>query len=142
MTEEADPIGAMVAALLAHGPTQALAGADIFGCELPAEAAARMPAPMIVIAPSGGVSLTGSSKIEADTMRFDLLAYAGTPRDADQLRATAARRLWSIEREILAGTLIHWVNRAGGFAQARDREGQWPQSFQSFQIFYSLKEVN
>lgn len=134
-----DPIGALVAALLADPATTELAGNDIYGSELPAGVAERMPVNAIVIAPSGGVSLTGASKAEADTLRFDLFAYAATPREADQLRATAAQRLWSIERETIGGTLIHWVNRAGGFAQARDRDGQWPQSFQSFQIFYALK---
>ena len=63
------------------------------------------------------------------------------PEGIAAVRSTAARRLWSIERETHAGTLVHWVNRAGGFSQARDRDGQWPQSFQSFQVFYSLQEV-
>lgn len=136
-----DPVAALVAALLADPDTSAIAGTDIYGGELPGEVVDRMPTPVIVIAASGGVSLTGTSGAEADAQRIDLLAYGASPAEANLLRATAARRLWAVEREVFAGTLIHWVNRAGGFAQARDRDGQWPQSLLSFQVFYSLKEI-
>ena len=94
-----------------------------------------------LIAPSGGVSLTGDSDAEIDTQRLDLLAYARTPAEANRLCATATRRLLMIRREAFAGTFIHWVKRAGGFSQARDRDGQWPMAFRSFQLLYSLKEV-
>lgn len=136
-----DPLGAMVAALLADAPTAAIAGTDVFGGELSPDVLARMPTSAILLVPSGGVSLTGGSSAEVDGQRLDLFAFAGTPGDANRLRATAARRLQMIEREVFAGTLIHWVNRAGGFALARDRDGQWPQAFQSFQVFYSFKEI-
>lgn len=136
-----DPVAALVMALLADPDTSALAGTDIYGGELPGDVLDRMPTSAIVIAASGGGSLTGASGVDADAQRVDLLAYAATPAEANRLRATASRRLWSIERELLAGTLIHWVNRAGGFAQARDRDGHWPQSFISFQVFYSFEEI-
>lgn len=136
-----DPIGALVQVLLSDTAVAAIVGTRVFGSELPNEIAAAMPVAALVVAPSGGASLTGASNADADTQRIDLIAYAATPRDADQLRAVAAQRLFRIERETIAGTLIHWVNRAGGFSQARDRDGHWPQSFQSFQIFHALKEV-
>lgn len=136
-----DPVAALVAALLADPDTSAIVGTDVYGGELPGDVVDRMPVPAIVIAPSGGVSLTGTSGVEADAQRVDLFALAATPAEANRLRAVAAKRLWAIEREVLAGTLIHWVNRAGGFAQARDRDGQWPQSFLSFQVFYSFEEI-
>ena len=136
-----DPVAAFVAALLADEDSAEQAGTDMFGGELPGEAVARMPGRMIVIAPSGGVSLTGDSDAEIDTQRLDLLAYAGTPAEANRLCATATRRLLMIRREAFAGTFIHWVKRAGGFSQARDRDGQWPMAFRSFQLLYSLKEV-
>lgn len=138
---EADPIGAAVAALAVDPDTVALAGADIFGGELAGDVLDRGPKRAIVIAPSGGVSMAGASKAEFDSQRIDLIAYGATPAEAQQLLAVAARCLWLIERQVFAGTLIHWVNRAGGFGRARDSDTQWPQAFQSFQILYSLKAI-
>lgn len=136
---EPDIIGALRQLVAVDAPTVDLVGQNIFGGELPP--AFEMPARAIVIAASGGPEFTSGGAAEVDAQRIDLFGYGATPEEADRVRRTAARRLWSIERETALGTLIHWVNRAGGFSQARDRDGQWPQSFQSFQVFYSLKEV-
>lgn len=138
---EADPIAALVAALAFDADTVALVGADIFGGELVGDILDRGPKAAIVITPTGGVSLTGASKAEFDAQRVDLIAYGATPAEANRVLATASSRLWQIEREIFASTLIHWVNRAGGFGRARDRDTHWPQAFRSFQILYSLKTV-
>lgn len=138
---EPDVIGALVAALADDAATTALVGDAIFGGELPEGVAAEMPKRAIVVAASGGPEFTGRGSAEVDAQRIDLFGYGATPEEANRVRSTAARRLWSIERETHAATLVHWVNRAGGFSQARDRDGQWPQSFQSFQVFYSLQEV-
>lgn len=131
-----DPIGALVAWMSSDPDNQA--GDHIYGEELPADVVADMPARVLLIEGSGGVSMTGASKVAADTQRIDLKAYGATKRDANQLLSWAERRIMSIERATLAGTLIHYANRAGGFAAARDRDGQWPMAFQSFQIFYAL----
>lgn len=133
-----DPIGALVACLLAHQPAIDLVGEHVYGEELPDDIIAGMPRRAIVIASSGGPSLTGATKAEVDSQRIDLFGYGATPFEANEVRKVAAARLWSIERETFAGTFINWVNRAGGFSRARDRDGQWPQSFQSFQIFHAL----
>lgn len=135
-----DPIGALVAALKADAATAALAGADVFGAELPQDVIARLPANAIVVSASGGVSLTGDSDLAADAQRIDLTCYGRTPFEAEQLRRVAARALRGIRRRVLAGTLIHWVNTAGGFSAGRDRDGGWPTAFQSFQVFYAFEE--
>lgn len=136
-----DPIAALVALLTADADTAQLAGADIFGGELAGDILDRGPKSAIVVAPSGGPSMTGASKAEFDTQRIDLIAYGATPAEANRMLATASRRLWAIDREVAAGTLIHWANRAGGFGPARDTDTQWPQAFRSFQVLHSLKEI-
>ncbi|MEP9402038.1 tail completion protein gp17 [Sphingomonas silueang] len=135
-----DPIGALVAALAADAVVAGLAGSDVYGGELPEDAVARMPIRTIVIQASGGSAYTSDSDANVDAQRVDLIAYAATAREADQLRAAGARVLRGIRRQTIGGTLIHWVNSAGGFSAGRDRDGTWPRSFQSFQIFYALGE--
>lgn len=134
-----DPVAAAVAALASDVPTTTLAGEHLYGGELPHAVAAGMPRRAILVVPSGGISLTAGSRAEVDSQRIDLFAFGATPLEANELCQVAARRLWLIEREVFAGTLIHWINRAGGFSQARDRDGQWPQCFRSFQVFYSTQ---
>ena len=138
---EADIIGALVALLKADAAIAVLAGDDVYGTELPQDAVKRMPQRMIVINPSGGSSLMSGSDVDFDTQRFDLFAYGVTPRDANQLRAVARAVLLKVQRRLINGTLIHWINSGGGFFDARERDGQWPQSFQSFQVLHALKEV-
>ena len=138
----ADLIGALVAALAEDAGVAALASEDVFGAELPNDAVARLPANMIVVSASGGVSLTGGSDVAADAQRIDVTAYGTTPFEADELRRVAGRAMRRIRRQTFAGTLIHWVNSAGGFTAGRDRDGQWPQAMQSFQVFYAFEGEN
>lgn len=115
--------------------------AAVFGGELPREAVATMPADAIVVSPSGGTSLTGESFAQVDAQRIDVTAIAATPAAANALIRLAATALRNVQRRVAAGTLIHWVNSAGGFLAARDNEGQWPMASQSFQIFHSFEEI-
>lgn len=133
-----DPIGALVAALLADGDTTDLAGDDVFGGELSGPILDGDPKFALVVAPSGGVSLTGNSELPVDTQRVDLQAYGATAEEANRLLPIAARALVAIDRQLLAGTLITSVKRAGGFGLARDRDSQWPMAWRSFQILHSL----
>lgn len=136
----ADLIGALVAALKADPATAALAGGDVYGAELPQDAVMRMPIGAIVVKASGGVPLTEGSDVDAVAQRIDLIAYGASSFEADHLRRVGSRALRAIRRQIVEGTLIHWVNSAGGFSAGRDRDGHWPQAFQSFQIFYAEGE--
>jgi Protein of unknown function (DUF3168) len=138
---EADIIGALVALLKADAAVAILAGDDVYGIELPQEAVKRMPRNMLVIQPSGGVSLTAGSDVQADTQRVDVFAYGATPREANSLRNVAKTVLLRTRRKLISRVLIHWINSGGGFFAARERDGQWPQSFQSFQIFHATQEV-
>lgn len=133
-----DIVGALVAMLKADAGVAALAGTRVFGGELPADETAAMPRAAIVIAPSGGVSLTGASFLEADTQRVDLVAWGATPLSAAALLAAADEAMRGARRASWANVLIYWVNRAGGYAAARDRDGQWPFAFRSYQVFHAL----
>jgi hypothetical protein len=134
----ADPLAALVELLLADDGVAAIAQDRGFGGELPADEAAHMPRAAFVVAASGGFSLTGGSYVEHDTQRVDLFAYGATPREAEQLLATAALALRRVRRSVAAGTLIHWVKPAGGLTGARDPDAAWPRAFQSFQVFHAL----
>ena len=138
----ADPIAAVVAILRADTAVAAVAGTAVFGGELPRDAVATMPSPAIVVTPAGGTSLTGASFAQVDAQRIDVTAVGATPAAANALIRLAATALREVRRRVAAGTLIHWVNSAGGFLSARDNEGQWPMASQSFQIFHSLEEID
>lgn len=138
---DADLIGSLVAWMLADADSVALVDQDIFGGELSGDILDRGPKRALVLAPSGGVSLTAGSDAEIDTPRIDLTAYGATAAEADEVMRTAAPRIRSLKRTVVSGTLIHWAKPAGGSGPARDGDTQWPQAFRSFQIFYSLRSV-
>lgn len=138
---EADIIAAIVKRLEAAVDVAALADGRVFGGELPAEEAAHMPRAAVVIRPSGGASLTAGTFSRHDTQRFDLLAYSATAAEANRLARICRADLTALRRRVVAGCLIHWIERAGGFTAGRDKDAAWPIAFQSFQAFYALQEV-
>lgn len=141
MPSAADPIAGLVALLLADTGVTAIAAARVFGGELPEAEAKNMPRSALVVAASGGVSLTGGSYAETDTARVDLFAYGATQHQANQLLATAALVMRRIKREVSANVLLHWAQPAGGGTSGRDAALTWPRAFQSFQILHALEEV-
>lgn len=138
----ADLIAGVVALLRADSATAALAGARVFGGELPPAETASMPRACLVVASSGGTSLTGASFVEADTKRFDLKSYGRTPAEAEALLDTAALALRRARRKVWANVLIHWINPAGGSTGARDPNADWPRAFQSFQALHALVPIS
>lgn len=139
--DDADIISAVVALLKDDAGVAALAGADVHGVEMPADAVRRMPINAIVVQPSGGAPMTEESDVPLDAQRIDIMAYGATPQAANALRRAAAGALTRTKRRVVANVLIHWINKAGGFYAGRERDGQWPQSFQSFQILHSTQEI-
>lgn len=137
----ADWIGALVELLKADTGLTAALGTRVFGGELPPEEAAHMPRKALVLQASGGPSLTGRSFVQADTSRFDLMAYGATASEAGLLSDRAHQVLRNARRGVWAGVLIHWVQPAGGFSSGRDPALAWPRTFQSFQVLHSLQEV-
>lgn len=136
-----DPIGALVALASADAPIAALASAGIFGAELPEAVAAQMPIGALVIQATGGLPLTSGTFAQHDAQRFDVTSYGKTVREAAVLADKVSRLFRGISRRKVGTTLIHWIDSAGGFSTGRDRDGRWPQVFQSFQLFHALEEV-
>ena len=141
---DADILATVIALLNEHTAITALAGVDVYGAELPKEVVRRMPTRAIVVQPSGGPALTAGSYAKLDSQRFDIVAYAATPFEANELRRAAGRALCNVRRRVVtdgpSNVLIHWIEAAGGFFTARDQDGFWPNSFQSFQVFFASQE--
>jgi len=141
MADAAVLVDGLVALLLADAGVSALVAARVFGGELPPGETAHMPRQALVVAPSGGISLTGGSYAEHDTGRVDLFGYGATQREANQVLAAAALAMRRIQRTVSANVLIHWARPAGGGTGGRDQALVWPRAFQSFQVFHALEEV-
>ena len=133
----ADVITALVAFLKADAGVAALAATRVFGGELPADQAAAMPRKALVVAASGGANLTAGTYVEHASQRFDVFAYGKTPFEAERLRRAAGDALKAMRRQVVASTLIHWVEAAGGWSAQRDPDAAWPAAFQSFQVFFA-----
>lgn len=141
MDEEADLEGGVVSYLKTGARVTALAGARIFGGELPSEETKFMPRHAIVVRASGGVSLTGESLLEHDTQRLDVFTFGSTPREAARLMRAAARHLRSLTRSVHGGVLLHWANPASGSIAGREPVTEWPRQFQSFQVMHGLLKI-
>ncbi len=137
----ADLVASLVALALADPVLASAAENRVFGGELPADEAAFMPRAALVIQPSGGVSTTGGSFVEADTVRVDVMAYGGSQAAAVWLLDLAAGTFRQARRGVHGGLLVHWINPAGGYSAGRDPALLWPRAFQSFQVLYSFKEI-
>lgn len=137
----ADIITAIVELLKADAGIATLCGGRVFGGELPPDEAQSMPRQAIVVQPSGGVPFQPAAWLKAEAQRFDLVAYGATVFDAVTLRQAAALVLKLASRDTISGVLIHWFQPAGGYLTGRDRDGQWPYAFQSFQTLYSTEEL-
>ncbi len=133
----ADIVTSIVDLLKADTGVAALCGTRVFGGELPPAEAKSMPRQAVVIQPSGGVPFQPGSLLNAQAQRFDVIGYGATPLEAATVRYAARVALVSVMRRLVSGLLIHWVQSAGGYLAGRDRDGQWPFAFQSFQILFS-----
>ena len=142
---DVDIIGALVALLSADAGVLATQ-ATVHGVELPHERIADMPVNALVIVPAGGPQPTQPSKANLESQRFDLFSYGKSHWAADSLRRVASAALSLVERKVVTlpsgvNVLVHAVQVAGGFYASRDRDGAWPNSWQSFTTIYATKEV-
>lgn len=137
----ADIVTAIVDLLKADAGVANLCGGRVFGGELPAAEAASMPRSAVVVQPSGGPAFQPGGRLKAEAQRLDLVAYAATPMEAASLRDALRKALVMTVRRLVSDVLVHWVRSAGGYLAGRDRDGQWPYAFQSFQALYSTEEL-
>lgn len=138
----ADPVGAVVAILLADAAIAALVGTHGFGGELPAAQTAAMPRAAFVVKASGGVAINGQGFAEYDTQRVDLYAFGRTPAEAAALADLCGLKLRRARSQVAAGTLVHWVQSAGGYASGREPVTDWPRAWRSFQVCSALVKVS
>ena len=136
-----DIVNAIVDLLKADAGIAALAGEHVYGGELPPELPALMPRSAIVVQPSGGVPFAPASTADVETQRLDLVCYGATPYEAFVNCRLGGRVLRGTKRRVVSGTLIHWVQWAGGYLTGRDRDSGWPYAFQSFQALFASDEV-
>lgn len=134
----ADPVGAILAFLLADSDIAAEVTARGFGGELPPAETAQMPRKCFVVRGSGGVSIMAGSFNETDVQRIDVTAYGRTPSEAGKLSSLIALKLLRLRRQVAGGVLIYSVNSAGGFTSGREPETEWPRAWRSFQVFFAL----
>jgi hypothetical protein len=134
----ADPIGAVVALLLADSDVAAMVGTRGYGGELPPAETKQMPRTAFVVKASGGAPLMAGTFAEAEAQRIDVYTYGRTPKQAGDLSNLIALKLRRVQRQISAGTLLHWVNNAGGYSSGREPETDWPRAWRSFQVFFAL----
>lgn len=137
----ADIVTAIVELLKADAGIAALAGEHVYGGELPPNLPSLMPRSAIVVQPSGGVPFAPASTAELEAQRLDLICYGATPFEASSLRRVGNRVLLNTKRRVVASTLIHWVQWAGGYLAGRDRDSGWPYAFQSYQALFASDEV-
>lgn len=138
----ADPVGAIVAILLADADVAAIVGARGFGGELPASETPSMPRACFVVRASGGASLTAGSYAKHDALRVDLFTFGETPGAAGSLADLCSLRLRAVRRQVAAGTLVHSIKNAGGYSSGREPLTDWPRAFRSFQIYHALVSVS
>ncbi len=132
-------ISALRVFLLADETLNALVGTRVFGLDLPKTEAAYMPRQCVVLKPSGGPAFQPGSTIEHAYQRIDTFSYGETPFEAGIVRDAVHDTLRLLRRGSVGGTLIHWVQTAGGWTSQRDADADWPVAFQSFQAFYALE---
>ena len=132
-------ISALRVVLLADATLNAMVGARVFGLELPPTEAASMPRQCVVLKPSGGSAFQPGSYLRHAFQRVDAFSYGETPFEADAVRDAVQDVLVQLRRGKTGGTLIHWVQSAGGWTSQRDADADWPVSFESYQAFFALE---
>ena len=124
--------------LLADVTLNTMVGDRVFGDELPPAEAASMPRQCVVLKPSGGPAFQPGSYIRHAFQRIDALSYGETPFEANAVRDAVQDVLLQLRRGKTGGTLIHWVQSAGGWTSQRDADADRPVSFGSYQAFFAL----
>ncbi|HSV29705.1 MAG TPA: DUF3168 domain-containing protein [Candidatus Omnitrophota bacterium] len=119
-----DVVLAAVTYLQADAGVAALAGARVFGAEVPALEAKSMPRQALVVRYAGGMGPRDDVPIQAP--RLDVWAYGATPGEASALYLAAHGALRALARAVHAGALLHSAIQGGGPISGRDPDTRWP----------------
>lgn len=140
MTEIIDARAAIIAILKADTDTSALVGTRVYGDEVPASETANWTGPnqarkSVVVAPAGGTPPTyTTATLPLEAQRLDVFCYGETLFQAERVRRAVYGALKAIERDKQGDVLVHWCRPAGGAAQGRDPDGDWPMKWNSWQV--------
>lgn len=129
-----DALLAVVGVLKTDAPVMALTtnglpGSDldyrVFGQELPEDMVPLMPRRAIVVSRVPGVGgMVGTLELEKGLL--NVLHYAETPKEAEELREATRAALKAVNRVVVANTLLHGLDVATAPAGDRDGDARWP----------------
>lgn len=148
----ADPVAATVELLASRAAIIALAGADVFGEELPDEAAfmGTMPKYAIAIQSAGGTGAGDGSYLPVGGQRLDVNTYATSMYLARRLARAVHAELKAVVRELViyddedgdpTAVLMHGYQVSSGYVALREPESRWPRYLRSYVATYDEREV-
>jgi hypothetical protein len=148
----ADPTAATVALLAGRSSISTLAGTDIYGEELPGDAAFvdSMPKVAIAVQSAGGIGFGDASYLPIGGQRVDVDCYAPTLFEARRLARVAHEELKAVRREVVTyddengdpvSVLIHAFTVSSGFVALREPTTEWPRVIRTYTAIYAEQEV-
>lgn len=135
----ADFADALVGYLRDVPDVAALAGANVYPAELPADLAASMAQYAVVLNPLGGGR--PASNAQAHDPRMDVTCYGETPKQARMLWLAVEQALQDLRRATYAGCLLHCATLLSGPIQIRHPETHWPMVWGSWQVTAGTQEL-
>lgn len=140
MTTIADPLAALVAYLRADALVAALAGARVYGGELPGSETVDMPQAAVVLTPAGGYA-DRFAYMELGEPRIDVRCYDSTPYLAHRLYRTVHGALKHMTRNVQGSTMLHCATLESSVEGLRDPDTEWPLAFSSWIVLASERTV-
>jgi len=135
MSQITDMRAAVIAILKADTDTATEVGTRVFGDEMPRSEVDSEPRKTIVVVPTGGVIPPyAAGTLRLEVQRLDIWCYGKTLFEAEEVRRAVFGAMRGINRTLSAGVLVHWAQPAGGAAQGRDPDGDWPYKWNSWQV--------
>lgn len=131
-----DPLTGLIEFLKADTDLAALVSTRVFGAELPRNQVASMPRAAVVVQPAGG-GLMGLEFQSWGDIRVDVDCYGSTAFASWQVYLAAYRALKMMQREVVAGVLLHWAKPSARGNTARDPDTDWPITLSSWQVLVS-----
>jgi len=133
-----DVLAGLIEFLLADSALYALAEQRVFGAEVPASEAGKMPRQAVVARfAGGGASAPGASDwTEHCNFRVDFFCYGETPIKAEEVRRAVHTAIKNLARYVTGGdVLLHSATLSGGPIFLRDPDTDWPLVFESWLLY-------
>lgn len=117
----------------------ALAGANVFPAELPADLASSMPGCAVVVNPLGGGRPASNEQLRQ--ARVDVTCYGATPKQARALWLAVELGLQELHRAAYAGCMLYVGVLLSGPIQTRHPETHWPMVWGSWQVTAGTQDI-